>query len=99
MLPAKADGAYVGRVALRPIGEGTCELKRLYVPPAFRGKGIGKALVQAIIEEARGIGYKRIRLDTVLEPARRLYRSPGFREIPPYRHVPIAGGVFVKLEL
>jgi epoxyqueuosine reductase len=99
MLLAKADGAYVGCVALRQIGDGVCEMKRLFVQPASRGRGIGKALAQAVIEEARRIGYKRIRLDTVLEPAQCLYRSLGFREIPPYQHVPIAGVVFMELEL
>jgi GNAT superfamily N-acetyltransferase len=88
-----------GCVALRQIGERTCEMKRLYVRPAFRGKGIGRALARAIIEEARRIGYKRMRLDTVLEPAKSLYRSLGFREILPYQHVPIEGVVFMELEL
>jgi GNAT superfamily N-acetyltransferase len=88
-----------GCVALRQIGEGICEMKRLYVRPAFRGQGIGKALAQAIIEEGRRIGYKRMRLDTVCEPAKGLYGSLGFREIPPYQHVPIEGVVFMELEL
>ncbi len=96
---ARRDGAFVGCVALRQIGNGVCEMKRLFVQPAFQGKGIGKALAQAIIEEARRIGYKRMRLDTVLEPAKSLYRSLGFREIPPYQHVPVAGVVFMELEL
>jgi putative acetyltransferase len=89
----------VGCVALRQIGDGICEMKRLYVRPAFRSKGIGRALATAVLEEARRIGYKRIRLDTVLEPAKGLYRSLGFREIPPYQHVPIEGVVFMELEL
>ncbi len=99
LLLARRDGAFVGCVALRQIGNGVCEMKRLFVQPAFQGKGIGKALAQAIIEEARRIGYKRMRLDTVLEPAKSLYRSLGFREIPPYQHVPVAGVVFMELEL
>jgi len=99
MLLAQCDGAFVGCVALRQIGDGLCEMKRLFVRPAFQGKGIGKALAQAIIEEARRIGYKHMRLDTVLEPAKSLYRSLGFREIPPYQHVPVAGVVFMELEL
>jgi epoxyqueuosine reductase len=99
LLVARCDGAFVGCVALRQIGDGLCEMKRLFVQPAFQGKGIGKALARAIIEEARRIGYKRMRLDTVLEPARSLYRSLGFREIPPYQHVPVAGVVFMELEL
>jgi GNAT superfamily N-acetyltransferase len=99
LLLARRDGAFVGCVALRQIGDGVCEMKRLFVQPAFQGKGIGKALAQAIIEEARRIGYKRMRLDTVLEPAKSLYRSLGFREISPYQHVPVAGVVFMELEL
>lgn len=74
-------------------------MKRLFVLPAFRGRGIGKPLAQAVIEEARRIGYKRMRLDTVLEPAKSLYRSLGFGETPPYQQVPIEGVVFMELEL
>jgi GNAT superfamily N-acetyltransferase len=88
-----------GCVALRQIGESISEMKRLFVRPAFRGKGIGRALARAIIEEARRIGYKRMRLDTVFEPAKSLYRALGFREIPPYQHVPIEGVTFMELEL
>jgi epoxyqueuosine reductase len=99
MLVARHAGAVVGCVALRQIGDGSCEMKRLFVQPAFQGQGIGRALAQAIIEEGRRIGYKRMRLDTVLEPAKSLYRSLGFREIPPYQHVPVAGVVFMELEL
>ncbi len=99
MLLARYDGTFVGCVALRQIGDGLCEMKRLFVQPAFQGRGIGKALARAIIEEGRRIGYKRMRLDTVLEPAKNLYRALGFREIPPYQHVPIEGVVFMELEL
>ncbi len=99
MLLARCGSVFVGCVALRQIGDGLCEMKRLFVQPAFQGKGIGKALAQAIIEEGRRIGYKRMRLDTVLEPAKGLYRSLGFREIPPYQHVPVAGVVFMEMEL
>ena len=99
LLLARYDGGPAGCVALRQIGDDLCEMKRLFVRPAFRGRGIGRALAEAIIEQARRIGYKRMRLDTVLEPARSLYRSLGFREIPPYQHVPIDGVVFMELEL
>lgn len=99
MLLARHGDAFVGCVALRQIGDDTCEMKRLFVQPALRGKSIGRALALAIIEQARRIGYKRMRLDTVLEPAKRLYRSLGFREIPPYQHVPIEGVIFMELEL
>lgn len=99
MLLAKSDRAFVGCVALRQIGEGVCEMKRLFVQPAFRGTGVGKDLAEAIVEEGRRIGYKRMRLDTAMEPAKSLYRSLGFREIPPYQHVPVEGVVFMELEL
>jgi epoxyqueuosine reductase len=99
LLLARCGGVFVGCVALRRIGDGLCEMKRLFVQPAFQGKGIGRMLARAIIEEAGRIGYKHMRLDTVLEPAKSLYRSLGFREIPPYQHVPVAGVVFMELEL
>jgi len=99
LLLAQCEGEAVGCVALRQIGEDLCEMKRLFVRPGFRGRGIGKALANAIVEQARRIGYKRMRLDTVLEPAKGLYRSLGFREIPPYQPVPIEGVVFMELEL
>jgi putative acetyltransferase len=99
LLLAKCNGDPVGCIALRQIGDGICEMKRLFVRPAVRGRGIGKDLAQAIVEEARRIGYKHMRLDTVLEPAKSLYRSLGFREIPPYQQVPIEGVVFMELEL
>ncbi|MCU0915032.1 MAG: GNAT family N-acetyltransferase [Planctomycetes bacterium] len=99
LLLARLDGTGVGCVALRQIGADICEMKRLFVQPAARGRGLGQTLAEAIIAEGRRIGYKRIRLDTVMEPAQSLYRSLGFREIGPYQQVPIAGVVFMELEL
>jgi GNAT superfamily N-acetyltransferase len=96
---AHHDGHPVGCVALRRIGEGICEMKRLFVQPAFRGQGIGRALAEAIIEKAQRIRYKRMRLDTILEPAKSLYESLGFREIPPYEDVPVEGVMFMELKL
>jgi GNAT superfamily N-acetyltransferase len=76
-------------------------MKRLYVRPAHRGKGIGRVLATTIIKEARRIGYRRMRLDTVAEmtEAIALYESLGFRDCPPYRHNPIEGARFMELIL
>ena len=77
-------------------------MKRLYLRPQFRGKGLGRVLVDRIIAEARQMGYQRMRLDTV-EPVMRdavaMYRKIGFREIPPYCDNPIAGALYMELAL
>jgi putative acetyltransferase len=106
LLLAFHEGRPVGCVALRQMetGEmetGVCEMKRLYVRPAFQGLRVGRTLVEAVIAEARGIGYSRMRLDTVpsMERARGLYQSLGFREIPPYRFNPVPGTAFLELRL
>jgi GNAT superfamily N-acetyltransferase len=99
LLLAKIDETAVGCVALRKIGDGVCEMKRLFVQPVLQRRGIGRKLAEAIIEEARRSGYKTMKLDTVLEPAKCLYKSLGFKVILPYQHVPIEGVVFMELEL
>ncbi len=102
LLLALSDGKPAGCIALREIGEGVCEMKRLYVRTEFRGQGIGRQLTALLIEEARRIGYARMQLDTLpskMQQAAEVYRSFGFREIEPYYHNPIAGAVYMELAL
>lgn len=90
-----------GCVALHALARDLCEMKRLYVRPAFRGHAIGRALAGRIIAEARSRGFDRMRLDTLpsMKEAVPLYRSLGFVEIPPYRFNPIDGSKFMELDL
>jgi putative acetyltransferase len=96
-----ASGEALGCVAMRPLGDGVCEMKRLYVAPAGRGQGLGKQLALAIIEAARAAGHREMRLDTLasMTEAQALYRSLGFVEIAPYYETPIENTVFMSLVL
>jgi len=91
-----------GCIALRQIDEQVCEMKRLFVRSKFRGKGLGRLLVEAITRTAKEIGYERMRLDTLppkMNDAIGLYRSFGFKEIEPYYNNPVPGAKFMELEL
>jgi ribosomal protein S18 acetylase RimI-like enzyme len=106
LLLAGPPHAPIGCVALRPLPaddatSAICEIKRLYVQPAARGTGLGAALAQAILAEARAIGYREARLDTLasMTAARALYASLGFRECAAYYHNPLGGTAYMALVL
>ena len=99
LLARDAEGKPVGCVGLRPIEPpGCCEMKRLYVAPEGRGIGLGKGLVDAIVEVAERIGYREIKLDTLpsMVGALSLYRKLGFEADEPYYDTPVAGTVFMR---
>ena len=102
LLLAWCGAEAAGCVALRKLDPTICEMKRLYLRPKFRGKGRGRFLAESIIAEARKIGYKKMRLDTIqsnMQEAIALYRQLGFTEIAPYRVNPLPGVIFMELAL
>lgn len=105
LLMARVNGELVGCCALRPLDNvdypNACEMKRLYVRKAFRKLGIGRQLVEAIMDCARQADYDCVLLDTLsdMESARALYHDLNFDEIPPYYHNPIEGAHYLKAQL
>jgi len=101
LLLARDGAESAGCVALRRLADSICEMKRLYVRPAFRGKGIGRALAEAVLTEARGSGYTHMRLDTLpsMKEAIHLYESLGFGRIDRYCGNPVEGALFMELAL
>lgn len=101
MLVARVNGEVVGCVGVRALDAETCELKRLFVTPAHRGGGTGLRLLEGAVSEARRLGYRRLRLDTIpgMERAQAMYERFGFRDIDAYTENPVAGTRFLELDL
>jgi GNAT superfamily N-acetyltransferase len=102
LLLAYIDQQPVGCIALRRKTDSICEMKRLFLRPSARGKQVGRKLVETLINEARNIGYNRMRLDTMpvkMDKAIAIYRSVGFKEIPAYYDTPVGSTLFMELKL
>jgi GNAT superfamily N-acetyltransferase len=101
LLLARVDARTAGTTALRPLSRTACEAKRLYVRRDFRGQGIGEALVDRIIQEARIAGYEEMFADSLpsMRAAMRIYHRLGFTETEPYSPSPTPGAVFLRLDL
>lgn len=99
---AYEDERLAGCIAMRSLGEGISEMKRLYVRPEFRGRGFGRVMAERLIEEARALGYSKMRLDTLpgrMDQAIAMYRSLGFQEIDRYYNNPYETAMFMELNL
>jgi len=102
LILCKVKGTTAACIAMKPLEPGICEMKRLFVRPEFRGQRLGAQLAEYIIVEARTIGYSAMRLDTIpgtMDNAIALYRSVGFKEIPPYYANPIPNACYMELKL
>jgi len=102
LLLATQDNQLAGCIALRKLAPGVCEMKRLFVRPAYRGTGLGRVLAETIIDEARKLGYTHMRLDTLpgrMDKAISMYHSIGFTEIAPYYENPVEDAKFMELKL
>jgi len=102
LLLAKEGDQLAGCIAMRKLEPGVCEMKRLFLRPSYRGRGLGRILVESIIDEARRLGYTHMRLDTLpgrMDQAIGLYQSIGFVEIEPYYENPVEGAKFMQLQL
>lgn len=97
----RVDGQAAGCVAMRPLDQGRCELKRLYIRPAFRGRGLARRLMERLLADARAEGYQAMLLDTFpfLSRAVDLYRRLGFYEIPSYNNTPLEDLIYMKKDL
>jgi len=101
VLIAREGDEAAGAIGYRMVEPGVCEMKRLYVRPAFRGNGLGRELANELIEDARERGYRTMLLDTLasMDAARALYRDLGFVPVPPYYDNPLPGVMYMALEL
>jgi len=101
LLMAQERSTAIGCVGMRPLKKDVCEMQWLFVKPSERGRGIGRLLVESLIEEAKQMGYRKMRLFTRSSTGQTidLFLSLGFREIEPYHWTPIPGGLYFELAL